>query len=321
MSIDATLDVLTVGETMAALRATGPIRLGAPMQLSIAGAESTVAIGLARLGHRAGWVGRVGADEFGQLVLRTLRAEQVDITHAQIDRDGRATGLLARETIVGGITRVTYHRAGSAGSAIRTADIVPALRPTIRILHLTGITPALGRDAADAVFTAAQSARALGVTVCFDVNYRSQLWPADQARETLLPIVRYADILFASHNELPLIADEPYLDEQDMLCAVRARGTREVVVTRGGDGASASTVDGTVTVPATVVPVVDVVGAGDSFVAGYLSGLLDGLDVRGRLQRAAAVSAFSVATNGDWEGLPTRPDLALLDRPSGTTLR
>ncbi|MDH6578436.1 sugar kinase [Kitasatospora sp. MAP5-34] len=317
----APLDVVTVGETMAALRATGPVRLGAPMQLSVAGAEANVAIGLARLGHRAGWVGRVGDDEFGALVLRTLRAEQVDVGHARLDADGRPTGLLAREDRIADLVSVSYYRAGSAGSALRAADVLPALGHGVRILHLTGITPALSAGAAEAVHAAAARAGELGITVCLDVNYRARLWSPAEARTVLLPLARTADVLVASADELHLVAEDPDLPEPDAVAALIAQGRSEVVITRGGEGASATTAHGTVSTLARKVPVIDVVGAGDAFVAGYLSGLLDGLDVAGRLHRAVTTGAFAVTTRGDWEGLPTRRDLALLDQPAGTTLR
>jgi len=200
------LDVLTIGETMGALRAAGPIRLGPAMTLSAAGAESTVAIGLARLGHRAGWVGRVGDDGVGELVLRTLRAEGVDVTYARVDPDGRPTGLMTREHRLGNLIRVDYHRAGSAGSALEPGDVLAALDCGARVLHLTGITPALGPSAAETVLVAARRARELGVTVSFDVNYRSRLWSPERAREVLLPLAELADVLVASSDELHLVA-------------------------------------------------------------------------------------------------------------------
>ncbi|ACU73876.1 PfkB domain protein [Catenulispora acidiphila DSM 44928] len=321
MTAPSCLDVLTIGETMAALRADGAIRLGSAMTLSPAGAESTVAIGLARLGHRAGWVGRVGADEFGELILRTLRAEGVDLTHARVDPDGRPTGVMAREHRVGSLIRVSYHRSGSAGSALEPGDVLPALEGGARILHLTGITPALSPSAAEAVRAAARRARELGVRVSFDVNYRSRLWSPERARDVLLPLAELADVLIASSDELHLVSPNPASDEAGAAAAILARGTREVVLTRGGDGASVITAEGTMSVPVRLVPVVDVVGAGDAFVAGYLSALLDDLPVEDRLHRAATTGAFAVATAGDWEGLPTRADLALLDEPSGSTVR
>ncbi len=321
MSTSTGPEVVTVGEAMAALRATGPIKLGPAMELSVAGAESNVAIGLARLGHRAAWVGAVGDDAFGALVLRTLRAEGVDTAHARTDAQGRPTGLLIRENGIGDLAKVGYYRAGSAGSAIRARDVLPALEPTVRILHLTGITPALSESAAEAVLAAAERARSLGVLVCLDVNYRARLWSPEQAGMVLRPLARSADVLVASADELHLVCDEAGLDEGEAVAALLAQGRREVVITRGADGASVSTAHGTVTAEARRVPVADVVGAGDAFVAGYLSGTLDGLDPQARLQRATATGAFAVATRGDWEGLPTREDLDLLDRPAGTTLR
>ncbi|MEE1805263.1 sugar kinase [Streptomyces sp. BE133] len=321
MSVLAAPDVVTVGETMAALRATGPIKLGRPMELSVAGAESNVAIGLARLGHDASWVGAVGDDEFGVLVLRTLRAEQVDVSHARTDTEGRPTGVLVREDGIGDLARVRYYRAGSAGAALRPADVLTALRPGVRILHLTGITPALGASAAETVLAAAERARELGATVCLDVNYRARLWSTEQARQTLRPLARRCDILIASADELHLVGSDPSLAEEDAVTALIAQGRREVVITRGEDGACVTTAEGTIDTAVRSVPVRDVVGAGDAFVAGYLSALLDDLDVAERLQRATVTGAFAVATRGDWEGLPVRPELALLDSPAGTTLR
>jgi 2-dehydro-3-deoxygluconokinase len=314
-------EVVTIGETMAALRSTGPIRLGGSMGLSVAGAETNVAIGLTRLGHTVRWVGRVGDDEFGALVLRSLRAESVDVHHVRTDQDGRPTGLIAFEARAGDLVRVTYYRAGSAGSALRTEDVLPALTPGVRVLHLTGITPALSRSAADAVRAAAERARELGTTVCLDVNYRARLWSTEQARAVLRPLAGLADILVASADELHLVTDDPADAEEDAVASLLAEGRSEVVITRGGDGASVATTDGTVHMPARPTPVTDVVGAGDAFVAGYLSGLLDGLPVEQRLRRAVITGAFAVTTRGDWEGLPTRADLDLIDSPPGTTLR
>ncbi|WP_405674231.1 sugar kinase [Streptomyces canus] len=314
-------EVVTFGETMAALRARGALRLGGSLGLSVAGAESNVAIGLARLGHRVRWAGRVGADELGALVLRTLRAEGVDISHAVTDDTDRATGLLLTEPRLGTLTRVSYYRAGSAGSAVSPADVLPALVPGSRILHLTGITPALSPSAAEAVLAAATSAREAGITVCLDVNYRSKLWTADRARAALRPILAHTDLLIASEDELALVLERPCADESQALHSLLAAGVNEVVVKRGAHGATNFTSDGAMDRAARQVDAIDLVGAGDAFVAGYLSGLLDGADIPARLHRAVTTAAFAVATRGDWEGLPTRDELGLFDQPDGTTIR
>ncbi|MEU1939436.1 sugar kinase [Streptomyces coeruleorubidus] len=314
-------DVVTFGETMAALRARGALRLGGSLGLSVAGAESNVAIGLARLGHRVRWAGRVGADELGALVLRTLRAEDIDTGHAVTDGTGRPTGLLLTEPRLGTLTRVSYYRAGSAGSAVSPADVLPALSPGTRVLHLTGITPALGPSAAEAALTAAATAHESGITVCLDVNYRSRLWSADQARTALRPMLAHVDLLIASEDELPLVLERPAADEPEAVDGIVSAGVREVVVKRGARGATSFTADGASDCAARQVDAVDLVGAGDAFVAGYLSGLLDGADIPARLHRAVTTAAFAVATRGDWEGLPTRDELGLFDQPDGTTIR
>ena len=143
------VDVLTTGEALAALRSTGPVRLAHELGLSVAGAELNVAIGLSRLGHAARWCGVLGEDQFGSLILRTLRAEGVDVS--AVRRMAAPTGIIVFEPLVAGVTRVDYHRAASAGSRLSADDVLGRLPQRPRILHVTGITPALSECAADAI--------------------------------------------------------------------------------------------------------------------------------------------------------------------------
>jgi 2-dehydro-3-deoxygluconokinase len=314
------IDLLTVGEAMAVVRAQGSLRLGGPATVSMAGAESTVAIGVARLGHAARWVGVVGDDEPGVMVLRTLRAEGVDTGHVRT-HPHRPTGLMLRERRVGDQTRVSYYRDRSAGSTLSAADVLAAADPPPRWLHLTGITPALSRDAYAAVTAAAGLAATVGARLSLDVNYRGRLWSARRAADTLRPLAAHADVVVASDDELRLVAPGSAADEAAQIDALLACGVRQVVVKRGADGASLHTATGQWAAAAHRVPVVDTVGAGDAFTAGYLSALLDDLPPADRLARAVACGAFAVASDGDWEALPTRRDLALLDLPAGAAVR
>jgi 2-dehydro-3-deoxygluconokinase len=202
------LDVVTMGETMVSLRTSTPLRLGGTMTMTAAGAESNVAIGLARLGYKVRWGGRVGADEIGAFILRTLRAESVAVDTVMVD-PGRPTGLMLAERRVADISRVSYYRTGSAGSALASADAAACLADTPRILHLTGITPALSGSAAEAVVTAVALARQAGALVSVDVNYRSSLWVPREARRMLSELVRDAHIVIASEDELGLRRDRP----------------------------------------------------------------------------------------------------------------
>ncbi|MFE6161020.1 sugar kinase [Streptomyces sp. NPDC056486] len=316
--------VLTLGETMVALRGSGPLKLGGSMDVSIAGAESNVAIGLARLGHPTRWAGAVGDDEAGELVLRTLRAEGVDVSGATRD-PGAPTGLILFEPRLPEVTRVHYYRAGSAGSRLTASAVERAFTApgAPRVLHLTGITPALGPSALAACRRAIELAREHGTTVCLDVNFRSRLWSDEESAAVMRSWIPYVDVLIASDDELPLcVPDMTAAGKPSALAeALRAQGVREVVVKLGADGATAYTADGELHAPARPVRAVDAVGAGDAFVAGYLSALLDGADVAGRLDRAVTTGAFAVASHGDWEGAPTRAELGLLGAGPGTVMR
>jgi sugar/nucleoside kinase (ribokinase family) len=304
-----TADVLTFGETMAVLRARtpGPLRLARSLDLALAGAESTVAIGLSRLGHRVRWVGRVGDDEFGSLVAERLLAERVDTVAL---RDPAApTGLLVREQRTADLARVAYYRTGSAGSRLCPDDLRGPLQDGARVLLLSGITPALSPTASAATRYAVDHAVAHGWTVCLDVNFRSKLWTAAQASAALTPLAARATAVFGDQAELDLVGGAESL---------LGNGVREVVTKRGADGAEVSTASGRWSAPAEPTTLVDVIGAGDAFVAGYLSALLDGLEPADRLARGTAVAAVAISTAGDWEGLPTRAELPRLN---GDTVR
>ena len=311
------VDVVTFGETMGSLRAAGLIRLGGAMSMTLGGAESNVAIGLARLGHSVCWAGRLGADQVGDFALRTLRAEGVDTRLVARDSD-RPTGLLLIEKRIADISRVAYYRAGSAGSALDAGDLRRLFDRAPSVMHVTGITPALSPTAAAATLWAVDAARDRGITVSFDVNYRAKLWGRDAAAGVLAPIARTAQLVFASDDELSLVATG---GDSTAVGELLDAGVAEVVVKRGALGATAWMAGVEVSVPAHVVPVVDTIGAGDAFTAGYLSARLDGLGLEQRLERGAVLGAFAVSAAGDWESLPTRDELALLAGAAGSAIR
>jgi 2-dehydro-3-deoxygluconokinase len=223
------------------------------------------------------------------------------------------------ERRVADVSRVSYYRAGSAGSALGPADAAACLAATPRVLHLTGITPALSRSAAEAVVTAVDLARDAGTLVSVDVNYRSRLWTSSEARPVLSALVRRAHIVIASEDELALVVDDP--DEATAFGELAASGVSQLVIKRGARGATVWHEEGAHHAKAIPVAVLDTIGAGDAFTAGYLSGVLDGLSPDIALRRGTVTAAFAVAGVGDWEGLPTRDDLSLLDAEAGATVR
>jgi len=193
--------VVTAGETMALVvpTARGRLRHAGELALSIGGAESNVAIALARLGVPAGWLSLVGEDELGELVLHRVRAEGVDTRGVRRVAD-RPTGLYLREEVAGAL-RVHYYRQGSAASTLAPGAFDAAVLDGAEFLHLTGITGALSAEAAAFLPWAARTARDAGVRVSFDVNYRSRLWAPAAARaaaEAMLPLV---DVLLVGDEE------------------------------------------------------------------------------------------------------------------------
>jgi 2-dehydro-3-deoxygluconokinase len=308
-------DVVTLGETMALLGAPeiGLLRHANMMRLSVGGAESNLAIGLARLGKRAAWIGRVGDDEFGALVRRTLAAEGVD-GRVRVD-PAAPTGLMVKYRRTGTTTQVLYYRKGSAGSRLDRSDIDADLVRSARVLHLTGITPALSDSARDAVDYAVEIARDAGILVSLDLNYRSKLWSAAEAGSVLAVLVAHADLVFATEPEARLLVtgDGPAA----LGLALAGYGPKRVVVKRGALGAVAVIGGEVLDLPAYPVTEVDPVGAGDAFAAGYLSTLLDGGDPAQCLATGALAGAFTVTVPGDWEGLPFPADLQLLQTAEG----
>jgi 2-dehydro-3-deoxygluconokinase len=312
--------VLAVGETMALLTAAevGRLRHAASLTLGVAGAESNVAIGARRLGCPAAWVGRVGDDELGELVVTRIRAEGVDV--GGVVRDpGAPTSLMLKERRTADMVRVLYYRRHGPGSRLRPDDLDPAQVAAAGVLHVTGITPALSDSARATVDHAVELARAAGVPVSFDLNYRSALWPPDRAAAVCRDLAARADIVFAGDDEAELLGLGG--DPAALAGGLAALGAGHAVVKLGGRGAVAA-VDGRVhAVDPVPVRAVDPVGAGDAFVAGYLAETLAGRPVPERLATAAACGAFAVTVPGDWEGLPTRDELAALGVRPGTVHR
>jgi 2-dehydro-3-deoxygluconokinase len=298
--------LVTFGETMGVVAADDVGTLGHARSFSfgIAGAESNVAIGVARLGGEAAWLGRVGADATGALIAARLTAAGVRTTAIT---DKSFTGLMVRHRRSGEFTHVDYHRAGSAGSRLQPADLPAADLAAAGILHITGITPALSESARSAVFHAVETARAAGVPVSVDVNYRAKLWDRFDAAPVLRDLVTRADLVFASPSEAAL-----FTGPGDPVRGLADLGPTEVIVMDGGRGCTAL-IDGEPhTVPARPVTVIDPIGAGDAFVAGYLADRLAGATPAARLTTAIATGAFAVTVPGDCENLPTRADLTAL---------
>jgi 2-dehydro-3-deoxygluconokinase len=302
--------LVTAGETMGLIVQSEPgsPRDGEPMTFRMAGSESNVAIGIRRLGVAATWIGRVGADPSGELIQRELRAEDV---RAIVTTDPAPTGLMIRWRPTPMHGRVDYYRRASAGAQLQPSDIPAEVVAAAAAFHATGITLALGAAPAAAVASAMETAHQAARIVSFDFNYRRALWSPAEAAPALLAAVRGADVVFAGPEEASVVTGTA--DPLAAALALEQLGPAQVLIKLGADGCLARIDGTTMALAAPAVTVVDTVGAGDAFVAGYLAELIAGADPARRLATAVAVGAFAVTSSGDWEGLPTRASLALLD--------
>jgi 2-dehydro-3-deoxygluconokinase len=309
----AGLDVVCLGETMTLLAPEGgtTLRRTETLRLAHGGAESNVAVSLARLGDTVAWCSRLGADPLGDRIVADVSDAGVD-TSRVIRVCGARTGLYVKDPGPGGTT-VWYYRAGSAASGMDRTDVDRARTGAPRLLHLSGITPALSASCADAVSyalsgTAPSVTPAPGaeseVTTSFDVNYRPALWPSvDAAGAVLLDLARRADLVFVG------------LDEAHSLWRTdTAEQVRELlpqpmwlVVKEGAVRASAFGQATAVHAAAPTVDVVEAVGAGDAFAAGWLHGWLHDLSPAVCLHLGHLVAGTALRSPTDHGVFPADP--------------
>ena len=284
--------VLTVGETMALLDPVedGPLELGRALTLRIAGAESNFAIALTRLGVDVAWVSRVGDDRFGDLVREALAGEGVDMRWVQTT-PGLPTGAFFKWRD-GGRSHNAYYRRGSAASTLTPADVPDEALDGVELVHLTGITLALGDGPRALVVDVARRARERGSLVTFDPNFRPALWKSPAAAAAAqAEVLPHVDWYLCGLDE-----GRALFGVDDVAAAARAAGVRDAHV-RARDRAD--------------VEVVDEVGAGDAFAAGFALGLLEGREREDCVRLGDVVAVGALQGTGDWETLPRRDELSL----------
>lgn len=290
-------EVVCIGETMVQVTPvrSEPLETAEEFALNVGGAESTVALYLAERGHRSAWQSRVGADPLGRRMLAAIARHGVDVSAVRVVDDA-PTGVYFKDPGPTS-TAVHYYRAGSAASGMGAADVEGVDWTGVRVVHVSGITAGLStscRDLLDAVYA---RARRFGALVSFDVNHRPGLWTAATAAPVLLDLARRADVVFVGRDE----AETLWGTGDPVRLAATLGSVPRLVVKDGGVGATEVVPDAApVTVPAHRVEVVEVVGAGDAFAAGYLSGLLREEDAVSRLATGHDLAARALSSTHDF---------------------
>ncbi|MEV8213976.1 sugar kinase [Leifsonia sp. NPDC077715] len=289
-----TADLLAVGEAMIVLvpDPIGPLRAAASFASSVTGAESTVARYAARLGMRSAWSGGVGDDPFGARILAELAADGIDVSRVRVST--APTGVFFKDPGPTG-TRVRYYRKGSAGSELnrRWWESLAELRP--RVTHLTGITAALSEGALDFLRFGLETRPIPNTVYSFDVNYRPGLWSTSEAAPVLRALADNADIVSVGLDEARALwrVDEP-IEVRELL-----HGPETVVVRDAANGAYVFAGREQAFAPALSVDVVEPVGAGDAFVAGFLWARDSGLGLAEQLAAGHIVAAVALQSSAD----------------------
>ena len=287
-------EIVCVGETMALITPTDAgLAEAGHATIGLAGAESNVSAGIAATGHRVAWASRLGADPLGDRIASELARRGVELW---VERAADApTGVMLKDPGVES-SSVYYYRRGSAAAHMEPGFLTPERLEGVRIVHTTGITPALSSSCREMVDRLFADVRTAGALVSFDVNDRRPLWSREDAAETLARLADAADITFVGRDEAERIWGTVTPAE------IRTFLPRcPLLIVKDGDvGATAFDGDAEpVFVPAPVVDVVEPVGAGDAFASGFLAATLDGAPLTARLSagHAAAERVLTIAAD------------------------
>ncbi len=299
-------DLISLGEPMAEFAAEERGRLGevTHFRRGWGGDTCNVAVAAARLGASAGYITRLGGDEFGRAFLALLDREGVDRSRVLVDPEG-FTGVYFIALDESGKHDFTYYRSGSAASRLQPEDVDPAYLQTARVFHTSGITQAISEGARAAAAAAMATARSAGVVVSYDLNLRPKLLPLPQLRTVVEATLPLTDIVFLSTEDAAYLAGPRPAEAvaQELL----ARGPRLVVVKMGGEGCLVATTEGSpLRLPAYPARVLDSTGAGDAFDAAFLVEWMRGRTPEEAGRFANAVGALAASGLGAVAPLPSR---------------
>jgi 2-dehydro-3-deoxygluconokinase len=296
-------DLITLGESMWRLAPPGFQRLDTARSLDVqvGGAESNVAIALARLGKRVAWWSRLPENALGQHVAQTLTTFGVDVSGVFWEPGARLGTYFVEFGSAPRATQVVYDRANSAASHMKPSDFDWTVLAETRWLHLTGITPALSVWCLETAHHAIRSANEMDVPVSFDVNYRAKLWSWDEARPVIDRLAGMCSMVITALRDARSHTQKPDANAETLARELHSRWNgATIMLTKGAEGALAYDGETIHDVPAFKVPnIVDRIGAGDSFDAGLLCGLLDGLSLPDAMRFGHAVAAIKMTIPGD----------------------
>ena len=294
-------DVVTIGEVMVRLAPDPGVRLeeARSFNVQVGGAECNVAVGLAALGRKSAWISKLADNELGRLVLRRVRACGVDVSRVVWSKGARAGTYFVEFGRKPRPTKVIYDRLNSAASKLAPEEIDWEFVTGFRILHLTGITPALSPSCTRVASEAISRARDAGVGISFDVNYRSKLWTGERAFRCVNQLVKGIDVLTVTQGDAWSVFGLKGSPDEVVGTLHDRCGSGATVLTLGEKGAVALSEGTLYRAKGHEIEEVDRIGAGDAFDAGFLHGYLDG-DIQKGLELGSAMAAVKHTMEGDF---------------------
>ncbi|WP_208559879.1 sugar kinase [Marinilactibacillus kalidii] len=301
-------DVLLLGEPMGLFSATeyGSLKEATSFNKSVAGAEINVGIGLSRLGHQVEYISKLGKDPIGEFIFEALEKEKIGTDYVTFDEINR-TGIMLKNKVKDADPDTAYYRKGSAFSTLSIKEVEKIDFSKVKVLHVTGIPPALSESVREVTEFLMKQAKAAGTFITFDPNLRPALWSStDEMLSVLNTLAHYADVVLPGISEGETLMGSS--DSEDIARFYHDKGAKVVITKSGSEGAYVSEKGkATVNVPGfKVLEVVDTVGAGDGFAVGILHAYLEGLDWKAAAKHANAIGSLQVQHAGDNEGLPTK---------------
>jgi len=265
---------------------------------------------IARLGVNARFIGAVGHDDFGKLIINRLKRDGVDISHIKV-LNNDTTGVAFVTYRSDGSRQFIYHLSKAATGQIYPEDIDPEYISDIDYLHVVGSTMSINEHSAKACMKAINIVKEAGGKISFDPNFRPELISKDEVQRLFNPLMSKSDIIFPTKEEVKVLTDEKDIkDASQKLLDIG--DIRIVAIKRGKEGSSIFTREERIDTPSFEVEEVDPTGAGDSYCAGFLFGLIKGMDLKEIGRFANAVGALAVTKKGPMEGAPYFKDVKRL---------
>lgn len=311
-------DVTTIGSTMLRLSVPAGQRLEtAPnFEVHTAGTESNTMAALSAMGKRCAWVSKLCDNALGRRVVHDIRGYDVNVDRVVWETTGRNETFFVEYGARPRKINVIYDRKDAVVSTISPDDIdLPFLLDT-RIFHGTGIFPALSENCSKTLLQVMQAARSKGVIISFDLNFRKGLWSEKQAASTLEQFMKLSDLIFMTREDAKDLFGYDGC-ARDIVTALHSRfSPRICIVTLGNQGGIAYDGETIYQSGAYDVKIVDRLGAGDSFTAGFLCGFLEN-DIQKAMNYASAMAALKLGIKGDYFTCSRREVEAVLSADQG----